>query len=77
LLALSAGAAAATLPECDAIASGLRQAGVGFVVLYRDDAPAPLTAFAQARLPLRMVTADSQRTLFEVDTRADACAGAK
>jgi hypothetical protein len=78
LLALSSGAAAATAPPgCDVIASGLQQANVGFVVLYRDDAPAPLTAFATARLPLRMVAADDRRTLFAVDPEASPCNSAE
>lgn len=75
LLTLSVGARPATLPSCETVFAGLRAAGVSWVVLYENDAPAALVSFAESRMPMERRTADRRRTLYRVgqSAAADRC----
>jgi hypothetical protein len=45
----------------------LRRHGIGFVMLNRATAPAPLTEFTTSRLPLIEIARDAERTLYLVE----------
>jgi hypothetical protein len=70
LLTLSERKTVSHWPDCDAIARGLNDASVSWIVLYDADAAADLSAFVRTGMPLTRVAADHTRTLF----RVSACA---
>ncbi len=48
------------------IAAALRSSGMRFVMLNRETAPAALTAFVESRVPVRVITREGPRDLYEV-----------
>jgi hypothetical protein len=67
LLASTSGGAMPATPPCDAIAAGLREGNVRFVVLYPADASPALRTLVDAHLPLTRIADDGRRVLYEVD----------
>ena len=68
LLRLSAGAPLAGEPALSTAEGGaaLRAAGIRYVMVNRLTAPADLLAYVQTGLPLRVLSEDDERTLYEL-----------